>query len=208
MRREFWRHFDFWLFGSVVFLCVFGVLMIRSAIAGNVVLSGDVNRQIIFDLIGLAVIIGLSMVDYHYWASISHIIYIGMFLLLAVVFILGATAFGSVRWIEVGLINIQPSELSKVAIILVLANYFHQHQSRAHDWRWIANSLLLTGGLVVWILLQPNLSMSIVMFVLWFALIWLSRLAVESVVVVCRRWNRWSVCPVPVFGRISAAADH
>lgn len=180
MRREFWRHFDFWLFGSVVFLCVFGVLMIRSAIAGNVVLSGYVNRQIIFDLIGVAIIIGLSMIDYHYWASISHIIYLAMFLLLAVVFLLGATAFGSVRWIQVGLINIQPSELSKTAIILILANYFHQNQGKQHDWRWIANSLLLTSGLVVWILLQPNLSMSIVMFVLWFAMIWLSGLPLKA----------------------------
>ena len=63
---------------------------------------------------------------------------------------------------------------------MVLANYFQQTQDRPHDWRWIASSLVLTAGLVVWILLQPNLSMSIVMFVLWFALIWLSGLPLKA----------------------------
>ncbi|MCD4673315.1 MAG: rod shape-determining protein RodA [Anaerolineaceae bacterium] len=179
MKREFWRHFDFLLFGSVAFLCVFGVLMIRSAIAGNIVLAGLVQRQIIYDLIGLVIIIGLSMIDYHYWASISHIMYIFMFLFLGAVFVLGAVTFGSVRWIETGLFNIQPSEFAKIVIILVLANYFHTHQDQKHDLRWIATSLLLTFGLVAWILLQPNLSTSIVIFVLWFALIWLSGLPMK-----------------------------
>ena len=180
MRRENWRHFDFLLFGSVVFLCVFGVLMIRSAIAGNVVLSGLVNRQIIYDFIGLVIILSLAMIDYHYWASISHIIYIGMFLLLGVLYVIGVVAFGAARWIETGLFNIQPSEIAKIALIMVLANYFQQTQHKLHDWRWIASSLVLTAGLVVWILLQPNLSMSIVMFVLWFALIWLSGLPLKA----------------------------
>lgn len=179
MKKEFWRHFDFLLFGSVVFLCVFGVLMIRSAIAGNVVLSGLVQRQIIYDVIGLVIILVLSWIDYHYWASLSHIMYIGMFLFLAVVFVLGAVAFGSARWIETGLFNIQPSEFAKIVIILVLANYFQTHQNHNHDWRWIATSMLLTLGLVAWILLQPNLSTSIVIFVLWFALIWLSGLPMK-----------------------------
>ena len=35
MKREIWKHFDFWLFGTVVILTIFGVVMIRSAIAGN-----------------------------------------------------------------------------------------------------------------------------------------------------------------------------
>ena len=179
MKRELWRHFDFWLFGSVVFLNVFGVIMLRSAIAGNAVLAGHVQRQIIYDVIGLGVIIALAMIDYHYWASLSQIMYIFTFLFLAVVFVLGAVAFGSVRWIETGLFNIQPSELAKIVIILVLANYFHTHQGRLHDWRWVAESLLLTLGLVAWIILQPNLSMSIVIFVLWFSLIWLSGLPVK-----------------------------
>ena len=48
MRREMWRNFDFWLFGSAVFLSIFGIIMIRSAIAGNEILAQSVSRQAIF----------------------------------------------------------------------------------------------------------------------------------------------------------------
>jgi len=39
MRKEFWRSFDFWLFGDIVILCVFGIVMIQSALAGNLEFS-------------------------------------------------------------------------------------------------------------------------------------------------------------------------
>ena len=51
--RELWKHFDFWLFGAVVFLSLFGILMIQSAIAGNTELAGFVKRQAIYLGIGL-----------------------------------------------------------------------------------------------------------------------------------------------------------
>lgn len=49
-----WRHFDFWLFGATLVLVIFGVTMIRSAVAGNIELTTEtnlVNRQIIFAVI-------------------------------------------------------------------------------------------------------------------------------------------------------------
>ena len=176
MQRAVWRHFDYWLFGAVILLCIFGIAMIRSAIAGNEVLAGLVTRQIIFVLIGIVVIILSAMVDYHYWASLTRVLYIGTVIMLMVIFVVGQARFGSARWLDTGLILIQPSELGKIVMILVLANYFQNSKDEEHDLRWVARSLLLTMGVVVWILLQPNLSTSIVIFVIWFSLLWLSGL--------------------------------
>jgi rod shape determining protein RodA len=95
---------------------------------------------------------------------------------LMVIFVVGEARFGSARWVDTGLILIQPSELAKIIMILVLADYFARNKDAPRNFRWIAGGFLLTAGLVIWIILQPNLSTSIVIFVLWFSLMWFSGL--------------------------------
>jgi len=176
MKRNLWRNFDFLLFGAVVFLCLFGIIMIQSAIAGSEELSDYPQRQSIFVLIGLALVIIVASIDYHLWSSIARFIYVFAFLALFIIYVYGEARFGSARWIDTGLILIQPSEIVKTLMILVLADHFNRKRDDKHDWRWIFQSFLLTFGVVVWILLQPNLSTSIVIFVIWFALLWVSGL--------------------------------
>ncbi len=176
MKREFWRHFDFWLFGGVLVLCVFGIAMIRSAIAGNTDLAGYDRRQAIYVAIAMVVIILTALIDYHYFSSFSRIIYIGTVLFLIVIFIIGEVQFGSARRLELGPIFIQPSELAKIVMILVLADFYSRTRDKPRDLRWIVTGFLLTMGVVVWILLQPNLSTSIVIMVIWFAMLWISGL--------------------------------
>jgi rod shape determining protein RodA len=183
MRSETWRHFDFWLFGVVVLLSIFGVVMIRSAIAGNESLAGLVQRQIIFVGLGLIVMIAVSVIDYHYWATLTRPMYVFTVLLLIAIFIYAKARFGAARWLETGLVDIQPSELGKIVIILVLADYFNRNADEPHNLRWVARSFLLTAGLVVWILLQPNLSTSILILVIWFALLWISGLPLKHLAI-------------------------
>lgn len=183
MKQEFWRRFDFWLFGSVVVLCVFGIVMIRSAIAGNAVLAPLVMRQTIYVILGMGVILGTALIDYHYWASLTRLMYIGAVGFLVIIFVVGTVAYGSARWLETDYFNIQPSELAKIIMVLVLAQYFSSNADGPHDLRWIGKSFALTFGVVIWILLQPNLSTSIVMFVLWFSLLWISGLPTKYLVV-------------------------
>ncbi len=170
-----WRYFDFWLLGAVAVLTIFGITMIRSAVAGNIELTTEtnvVNRQIIFTILGFFVVIATAAIDYHLWASISRTMYILVVIALGVLFIVGAAVYGSARWFETSYFNIQPSELAKIVIILVLAEYFARTQTENHDLRWVLRSFLMTSGIVIWILLQPNLSTSIVILVVWFALLW------------------------------------
>jgi rod shape determining protein RodA len=148
--------------------------MIRSAVAGNTELATYVTRQIIFVSLGLVVIIITAIIDYHYWSSLVNIFYIGIFLLLIVVFIFSKASFGSARWIKTGLVDIQPSELAKVVLILTLAQYFSNTQNEAHDIKWIAKSLILMAGFVIWIVLQPNLSTTIVLLFIWVVMIWVA----------------------------------
>ncbi len=176
MKKNIWQNFDYLLFGVVTLLSVFGVVMIISAIAGAVGLLENINRQIIFVAMGIFVMIGVAIIDYRYWASLTHIMYLVVIVLLLIVFVSGIVQFGAARWLDLGFIPIQPAELAKIVIILALADFFAKSQKEPHDLLWIIKSLLITAGFVVWILLQPNLSTSIVIMVLWFAMIWLSGL--------------------------------
>lgn len=182
-KRELWKHFDFWLFGAVVFLSLFGILMIRSAIAGNTELAGLVKKQTIYVVIGLAVLLIAAIIDYRYWKNFSKLFYIITILFLAVILIAGTVSFGAQRWLEVGLVNIQPAEISKIVLILVLADYFSKNADRKKNVRWVILSFAIVAGIVVQILLQPNLSSSILLIVIWFSMLWISGLPYKYLII-------------------------
>ena len=171
-----WRHFDFLLFGAVIILCIFGVAMLRSAAAGNGPMLESVNRQIIFIAVSLVVILLTAAIDYHYWYSLARVMHIFAILSLLVIYVYGTARYGSARWVDTGLILIQPSELAKIIMILVLAAYFASHKDSPRNLRWVIVSFIQTFLVVIWILLQPNLSTSIVIMILWFSMMWISGL--------------------------------
>jgi rod shape determining protein RodA len=183
LRGLSWRHFDFWLLGSVSALVIFGVAMIRSAVAGNIELTVTtpiVTRQIVFAAIGFAVMILTASIDYHFWSAVNRTLYIGMFMVLFLLNVVGGALFGSARWFQTALVNIQPSEFAKIVLILSLAFYFSRNMDEMERKRHILLSFLLTMGLTTWIILQPNLSTSIVMLVLWFSLLWLAGVKIKQ----------------------------
>ena len=185
MRNISWRHFDFWLLGAVAFLTIFGVTMISSAIAGNIELveANTVIKQIIFAGIGFVVLAITAMIDYRYWGALSSFLYLVMVGALAVLFLFGDALFGSSRWFSVGPILIQPSEFAKIVIILILANFFSQNIDKIRKPMTVLRSLVVTFFIVVWIILQPDLSTSIVILVLWFALLWASGLDIKLLLI-------------------------
>jgi rod shape determining protein RodA len=184
MRGAFWQHFDFWLFGAVVMANAFGIAMIRSAIAGNEVLAELVNRQIIFAALGLVVIIILSIIDYHYWGAVIRIIYLLTMVFVASLAVLGNVRFGAARWIETGLISIQPTELAKIVAIMSLAYYFDRTYNNPRNLRWLASSLAIAGGLAFWILIQPNLSNVIVIMAIWAAMVWMNGVQIRHLIMI------------------------
>lgn len=180
-RKEIWRNFDYWLFGAVVILSIFGIAMIRSAIAGNIDLANSDRNQSLFVIIGLVIILVVATIDYRYWSSLAKLFYVFGVAFLIVILLIGNLAFGSTRWINIGGINIQPSELVKIIMIIVLADFFARNRHRIQDIRTIIRSFGVTAFVVVWIILQPNLSTSIVIFVIWAAMLWLSGLPLKYI---------------------------
>ncbi|MEJ2756947.1 MAG: FtsW/RodA/SpoVE family cell cycle protein [Anaerolineales bacterium] len=178
MRLESWRYFDYWLIGAVAILIVFSVAMINSSIAGNPELleNNTVQRQVIFALIGFVLIILITMYDYHFWSTIGRVLYVVIAIFLGLVAFGGEAAFGSARWLDVGFAVVQPSELAKITIIVVMADFFAKNLDRIGEIPWVVRSAVLTMGLVGMILIQPDLSTSITLMVIWAALLFASGL--------------------------------
>jgi rod shape determining protein RodA len=182
MNKLSWQHFDFWLLGTVAVLTIFGITMIRSTITGNIELADHANRQLIFAVIGFVVLFIVASIDYHVWSSINKPMYIITVLFLALLFTVGTAVLGSARWFHTAIVSIQPSEFAKIVMILVLAEFFARNKHRLGNLWWVGRSFLTTMGVVTWILIQPNLSTSIVILVIWFAMLWVSGLRTKHLV--------------------------
>ena len=181
MRGLSWRNFDFLLFGAAVLASAFGAMMIRSAVAGNPELAGYDTRQIYFALVGALVIVILASIDYRYWLALHWPMYIVMMVFLMSLSGLGQAAFGAQRWFQVGVLFVQPTEFAKIIIILTLARYFEKSQHEPKDLKWLLRSLVWVWGLLLWILLQPNLSNVIVAMFIWVAMVWMNGVQVKQV---------------------------
>ena len=171
---KLFKNFDFILIGAIIILCIFSIAMIDSTIAGNFdLLDQNITlKQIIFLIMSLVLVIGVTLLDYHMWVMIARLLYIFLFFFLGYVFIAGDSSFGSQRWINLGFISIQPSELAKITIVVVLADFFSRTKNKVNDFRYMALSLVIVAGLMGFIYLQPDLSTSLVLLVIWFALLW------------------------------------
>lgn len=180
--RNIWQNFDFWLFGSALVLSIIGIALIRSSIAGNIELVDHPQRQTTFLLISLGVLFVVSAVDYKYWITLIQPMYFVTMGFLLFVFTAEAR-FGSVRWLEVGQILIQPAELAKIVIILTLANFFANHHRKSLKPTMIFRSGLLVGGLLIWIFLQPNLSTTIVLLVIWGSFLWIAGIKIRFLLI-------------------------
>lgn len=180
--RTIWQNFDFWLFGAALILSIIGIALIRSSIAGSIELEEYPRRQTIFLMISLVVLFVVAALDYKYWITLIPPMYIVTIAFLLFVFTAEAR-FGSVRWLEVGSILIQPAELAKIVVILTLANFFANHYKTAQKPGTLLRSALLVAGLVIWIFLQPNLSTTIVILVIWIAFLWITGIRIKFLLI-------------------------
>ncbi len=151
---------DYFLLLTMILLLVSGLTVILST---NREAFG---RQIIFALSGLVIYIGVSLFDYRLLKKVSIGLYAAVVGLLGLVFVSGVVTRGAVRWLEFRTTQFQPSEFSKVALILLLASLLSSHISRLSLKVFLA-STVLTAIPVILVYLQPDLGTSITLLTIW-----------------------------------------
>jgi len=112
--------------GMIVLICMIaaiGLGMLYSAANGN--FDPWASRQAIRFGVGFVFMLVVALIDIRIWFRFSYIFYIGALVLLIGVEVMGSIGMGAQRWIDLKFIQLQPSELMKVAIVFALARYFH-----------------------------------------------------------------------------------
>ena len=126
-RQKKTKYCDYSLFFLVIFLLGFGLVMLYSVSAYNANLKYDgdtlhyLRRQGFAAVLGITAMIAISKIDYHIWIYFGNFAYfLALVLCVAVLFMTDARN-GSTRWMQLGPLNFQPSELAKLATILFLS---------------------------------------------------------------------------------------
>ncbi len=164
--RKLTQNFNWVLMGLTVALAIIGVMMVYSAVTAGPddVQKGLVFKQIIWFASGFLMVLFLILVDYRSLEPWSNLIYVFCLCLLIFVFLIGKTAGGSRRWIELGFFSIQPSELMKIAIIITLARYYAKRITIGGlTLRNLFKPILIVAVPVVLILKQPDLGTAILL---------------------------------------------
>ncbi|HAV65284.1 MAG TPA: hypothetical protein DCY13_23290 [Verrucomicrobiales bacterium] len=150
---------------TILALCVAALLVLGSVtLYSAVMVTGGEKfmRQMLYLLLGLVVCVSLALIDYRRWKTWMVWVILGSaLLLLALVFVpgIGRTINGANRWIFIAGVQLQPSELARLAMILALAAYADRHQRRMNTFRHgIVGTCLIAGPVLALVLLGRDLS--------------------------------------------------
>ena len=165
------RNFDYILLFCILLLGFISLATMYSTDGGEVLFHtrSQFTKFVVFILMMLII----SFINIKYWFAVGYLSYLVIIGLLIGTYLFGITSSGSQRWINLYFINLQPSELMKVFIILCLAKYFHRMKiENVNSIYTILTSLIiiiLPMGLVI---VQPDLGTSVLIAISGIAVLW------------------------------------
>jgi len=174
MKRSLGKDFDYRLLLLAVIICLIGLILLYSASYQRSLVSGVsfVVRQMIWVVIGLSALLIIANINYRKLVETSYILYAINLLFLVLVLFLGKVQLGAQRWLQLGNFVFQPSELAKVIIILVLAKYLGERDSRHQQTKKILVSLGIVAVPLILILKQPDLGTATVFLPILFCMLY------------------------------------
>lgn len=168
----------------VIILAIFGTVMVFSASGPySYARYGDtayfMKRQIIWISVGLLTMFMASHIEASFYKKITPILYAITLMLLLLVLVIGFVGNGAKRWISVGPLTIQPSEIAKISIVLMLSKYFSDYEERALEQK-SRKKIFIYGTLfpillmlipIILVMLQKHLSCIIILSLLGLSMI-------------------------------------
>ena len=164
------RNLNIKLIIAAFLLTLIGLAVVTSA---N---SSYMKSQILGMALGLAAMTVVAMIDYDFILQFSWLYYVGVVGILLLVLLVGDDAGGAQRWIDFGFIRFQPSELSKVLLILFFACVLMRWEEEINTPKCLIKIAILAGIPLFLILKEPNLSTTIVTFLIIAAMIFVAGL--------------------------------
>jgi rod shape determining protein RodA len=165
------KNFDYILLTCILFLGFISLATMYSTDGGKVLFHTKSHFIKLVTFTTMMLI--FSLINIKFWFTVGYLIYLAVIGLLVWTYLFGIQSSGSQRWIDLYFINLQPSELMKICIILCLAKYFHRMKlENVNSIYTILTSLiiiLLPMGLVI---VQPDLGTSLLIAISGIAVLW------------------------------------
>ena len=173
------KYFDYSLLFIVIFLVCFGLVMIYSTSAYNsqIVNDGDsfyyLKRQAMLAGIGMVLLFVASSVPYTYWKRFTLLAYVGINAMLLLVLVSGVASHGQKRWIALGPIQFQPSEMAKAILIVFLAHLATNRIKQLKTGMGVIKCFLWTLPMIVLVTIS-NLSTGIILLGITFIILFVA----------------------------------
>lgn len=170
--------FDYVLVSSILILGITSMFAMYSTDAGE--FKYHTNSHILRFCIFFGLFFFISLIKIRFWHNQSYLIYILFFLLLLGVKYFGLTSSGSKRWLDLYLMNLQPSELMKIGLILFLAKYYHRISiENINQIKFLFLPIIALVAPVILVATQPDLGTSILIAAGGITVAWLAGVRVK-----------------------------
>ena len=167
------RSLDILLIISILVLGIISVISMYSSEGGQ--LSYHTKSHIIRFSVFFSLMLILSFIRIKFWYDLGYFFYFIVVLLLIYASFYGITVSGSQRWVSLYFINLQPSELMKIAVIVCFAKYYHRMQiNSVNEFRNLLSPIIILLIPITLVLSQPDLGTSILIASSGLVVIWLS----------------------------------
>jgi rod shape determining protein RodA len=158
--RRLLFHINWGLLTLTALLFVVGAVNLYSAstlrVVSGIELDAYFNKQLLFGGAGLCIMTGLVLFDYRHLKAVSWPLFVCCLILLLAVSVVGKTIYGARRWLDLGLFNLQPTELTKIAVLILGARLLARMEGRL-GWRNLGKALLVGLVPAALVVKQPDL---------------------------------------------------
>jgi rod shape determining protein RodA len=173
---------DWILFLAIVPLVLAGLVTMQSFVGD----SAFFERQVVWIGISFALFFIFSCIDFKFLRRTEVIVWIFILSagLLTSLFFVGTVAKGAQSWLSFGVFNVQPAELVKLVLILVLAKYFSRRHVEIRNIRHIIVSGMYACVLFLLVLVQPDFGSAMILFCIWFGMVMVSGISKQHLLLV------------------------
>jgi len=172
--KKLLKNFDYGLLITALLISILSLIVILSA--SHTLKTGSYQKvmiQLFAILAGLVMIIIINLFDYNMFQKFSTVIYIVNILLLLSVLVIGKTSNGAQSWIHIGPVFIQPSEFSKIALILTLGQKFN-NMGEIRCFKELIDPLIHVAIPFIIVMLQPDLGTALVFLAIFLGMLFIS----------------------------------
>ena len=193
--RTYLRHFDYALLSAVAGLVIYGMIIIYSATHADPDLPSPfyyVKIQTVAAVLGALLMTVIAFTDYRGLRRYRMHIYVGVLAIVTLVYIVGSAAQGSQRWIDLGVFSLQPSEIAKIGMVVVLAAYLADRPRGEMEIRTTLTTLGYVSLPAVLVFMEPDFGSALVLMAVTVSMLFLYGI----------RWTHFVVLAAAVSGSL------